>query len=205
MRRRPPDRAVAPALALAAALALAGGPGSLGAQQFDNFDGTGDGTFDGFQLDGAQDGGLGAGTGLTLSEPGGLQPDTGGEISLNLGAAAQGVFQTFPGVTGPVTSISQPPTGQGTVVALRALDKLLGQPTDIEAAIGETLVFGRIAIRVLECRFPATDPEADAYAHLEILDLQGQTLFDGWMIASSPAINALEHPRYDVWVLGCQA
>tara|TARA_R110000787_G_scaffold186397_1_gene297933 strand:- start:23707 stop:23958 length:252 start_codon:yes stop_codon:yes gene_type:complete len=25
--------------------------------------------------------------------------------------------------------------------------------------------------------------------------------FTGWMFASSPALNALEHPVYDVWVL----
>ena len=28
-------------------------------------------------------------------------------------------------------------------------------------------------------------------------------LFSGWMLASSPALNALEHPVYDVWVLDC--
>lgn len=29
-------------------------------------------------------------------------------------------------------------------------------------------------------------------------------LFTGWMFASSPAINALEHPVYDVWVIDCR-
>jgi len=29
-------------------------------------------------------------------------------------------------------------------------------------------------------------------------------LFSGWMFASSPAINALEHPVYDVWVIDCK-
>ena len=28
-------------------------------------------------------------------------------------------------------------------------------------------------------------------------------LFSGWMLASSPALSALDHPRYDVWVLSC--
>ena len=32
----------------------------------------------------------------------------------------------------------------------------------------------------------------------------GATLFDGWMVASSPALSALDDARYDVWVLGCQ-
>ncbi|WP_254656244.1 DUF2155 domain-containing protein [Jannaschia sp. CCS1] len=166
----------------------------LAAQQFDVIDGVGG--FDGFELDmGDEDG-----TGLTLSEG----ADTG-DIQLNLGTGAAGTFETFPGVTGPVTSISQPATEVGTTVSLRALDKMLGQPTDIELSMGQTVVFGRVAIRVIECRYPAADPGGDAFALLEVLNMEGETLFDGWMIASSPALNALEHSRYDVWVLGCSA
>lgn len=162
-------------------------------QQFDVIDG--DGSFDSFQLDTGE----GDGTGLTLSE------GTSGDIQLNLGTGAAGSLQTFPGVTGPVTSISQPATEQGATVSLRALDKMLGQPTDIELSMGQTVVFGRVAIRAIECRYPAADPAGDAFAHLEVLDLEGEALFAGWMIASSPALNALEHARYDVWVLGCAA
>ena len=29
-------------------------------------------------------------------------------------------------------------------------------------------------------------------------------LFSGWMFASSPAVSALEHPVYDVWVTDCK-
>jgi hypothetical protein len=169
------------------------------AQQFDAVEG--DGSFDAFQLDGGS-----GDTGLTLSTENGLIVDGGsGDIELNLGTGASGTFESFPGVTGDVTSVSQPATEQGAVVALRALDKMLGQPTDIELSMGQTVVFGRIAIRAIECRYPANDPGGDAFAHLEVLDLEGATLFDGWMIASSPALNALEHSRYDVWVLGCSA
>ncbi|MFT5180431.1 MAG: hypothetical protein ACI8S3_000304, partial [Alphaproteobacteria bacterium] len=28
-------------------------------------------------------------------------------------------------------------------------------------------------------------------------------LFSGWMFASSPALSALEHAVYDVWVVDC--
>ena len=28
-------------------------------------------------------------------------------------------------------------------------------------------------------------------------------VFAGWMVASSPALSALDHARYDVWVLRC--
>jgi hypothetical protein len=109
----------------------------------------------------------------------------------------------FPGVSGPVTSVSQPRTEVGRRITLRALDRMLGRPTDIELRIGQTVMFGRIAINVPECRYPADNPSSDAFAHVRVFDTDGNQLFDGWMVASSPALSALEHPRYDVWVLRC--
>lgn len=96
-----------------------------------------------------------------------------------------------------------PPVVQGTGAMLRALDKSVGRSTDIEMATGETVVLGRIAVRLLECRYPEDAPASEAFAHIQVTDLEGAELFDGWMIASSPALSALEHPRYDVWVLRC--
>lgn len=87
---------------------------------------------------------------------------------------------------------------------LRALDKSTGRASDIDIARGQTVLLGRIAVRLMECRYPEDTPEAEAYAHLQVLNLEGDALFDGWMIASSPALSALEHPRYDVWVLRCR-
>jgi len=34
--------------------------------------------------------------------------------------------------------------------------------------------------------------------------LDPDRIFAGWMFASSPALNALEHPVYDVWVIDCK-
>lgn len=96
-----------------------------------------------------------------------------------------------------------PPVVNGTGAILRVLDKTVGRSSDVELAVDQTAVLGRIAVRLLECRYPEDSPASEAFAHLEIMDLEGQGLFDGWMIASSPALSALEHPRYDVWVLRC--
>ncbi len=98
--------------------------------------------------------------------------------------------------TGPVVI-------EGPGAILRALDKSQGRSTDIEIARGQTVLLGRIAVRLVECRYPEEAPASDAYAHIQVMDLDGVELFDGWMIASSPALSALEHPRYDVWVLRC--
>ena len=44
-----------------------------------------------------------------------------------------------------------------------------------------------------------------AFAYLVIRDdNREERLFEGWMFASAPALNALDHARYDIWVLGCE-
>lgn len=88
--------------------------------------------------------------------------------------------------------------------SLKALDKMSGQAADLTLATGETQPFGRIEISLGECRYPEDNPTGEAYAWLTIRDPRlGAVLFDGWMIASSPALNALDHARYDVWVIRC--
>jgi hypothetical protein len=87
---------------------------------------------------------------------------------------------------------------------LRWLDKLTGETADIELVLRQEAVSGRLTIRLDACRYPTDNPTSDADAHLTILDSGVATpVFEGWMVASSPALSALDHPRYDVWVLRC--
>jgi hypothetical protein len=87
---------------------------------------------------------------------------------------------------------------------LRALDKVSGEVVELYVPSGETKDFGLISISVGECRFPRGNPAGDAYAWVEVrTPARATTDFQGWMIASSPALNALDHARYDVWVMRC--
>lgn len=87
---------------------------------------------------------------------------------------------------------------------LRLLDKLSGQVTDMVLADGQSQSFGHLTVRVDECRYYPDNQTAEAFAHLTINeDKAAAPVFDGWMIASSPALSAMDHPRYDVWVLRC--
>ncbi|PKP84208.1 MAG: DUF2155 domain-containing protein [Alphaproteobacteria bacterium HGW-Alphaproteobacteria-2] len=87
---------------------------------------------------------------------------------------------------------------------LRALDRISGALTELQIAPGETVEQGGLAITLAECRYPADDPGSDAFAHLTIrIPGAAEPLFRGWMIASSPALMALDHPRHDVWVIRC--
>jgi len=95
---------------------------------------------------------------------------------------------------------------EGTLTSLRGLDKVNGKSVDIEVQTGGTAEIFGLIVTVRECRYPTENPSGDAFAYLTIRDRQdGKVFFDGWMIASSPALNALDHRRYDVWVLRCKS
>lgn len=189
-------------VALTAALTVAAGATS--AQTFDNFGQTtlpeGPGP--------ATDGAIGENDPLTMPWLDGqavILPPADNGVAIGPGRPGQNgmLVERFPGAGTPATSVSQVVTREGGRITLRALDRMLGRPTDIELGVGQTVLFGRIAINVPECRYPAENPSSDAFAHVRVIDTGGNMLFDGWMVASSPALSALEHPRYDVWVLRC--
>lgn len=93
----------------------------------------------------------------------------------------------------------------GRTASLRGLDKVSGTTVDIALDVGAQVDYGRLRIGLVACRYPADDPNAEAYAFLDIQDAQrGERLFYGWMVATAPALNALDHPRYDIWVLACR-
>ena len=88
--------------------------------------------------------------------------------------------------------------------SLRFLDKLTSDTGDVTLSRGQSAKFGRLVVKLDSCRYPTGNPASDAEAHLTVLEAASNTeLFSGWMLASSPALSALDHPRYDVWILGC--
>lgn len=90
---------------------------------------------------------------------------------------------------------------------LQGLDKVTARVTTVEANLGEVVRFGTLEIIVRHCdkRPPEETPESTAF--LDIWEVRpGESavgLFRGWMFASSPGLNALEHPVYDIWVKDC--
>lgn len=92
-------------------------------------------------------------------------------------------------------------------VVLRAMDKITARVSTITVPVGDTVAFGSLQITARACdkRPPEETPEASAY--LDVIEEKPgespQPRFNGWMFASSPALSALEHPVYDIWVLDC--
>lgn len=119
-------------------------------------------------------------------------------MRLALGALALAVFL-------PLAAVAQEHTAVGSGAVLRGVEKVSGEIVDITLGPGGRADFGPLSIELVQCRYPQGDPARDAFAFLTIRD-EGQAapIFSGWMVASSPALNALDHPRYDVWVLRCK-
>ena len=102
------------------------------------------------------------------------------------------------------------PAQAETVTAeFSALDKITARITTIEAPIGRPVQFGTLEILVRSCskRPPEEPPETTAFVEIKELRPGDNPihLFTGWMFASSPGLNALEHPVYDVWLTNCTA
>lgn len=92
-------------------------------------------------------------------------------------------------------------------VVLRGLDKVTGRLSTMTVNVGEKAEFGALDIyaRVCMTHPPEETPENAAFLQVIEKKPEGQLkLFSGWMFSSSPALSAMEHPVYDVWVIKCQ-
>lgn len=92
-------------------------------------------------------------------------------------------------------------------VVLRGLDKVTGRLSTMTVNVGEKTQFGALDVYVRVCYThpPEETPENAAYLDIVENKEEGQLkLFSGWMFSSSPALSAMEHAVYDVWVIKCQ-
>ena len=96
-------------------------------------------------------------------------------------------------------------TSNSNTAFLRGLDKMAGKSTDLEININNDIIFGSLKIKLNECRYPSNNPTGDGFAHLKIDNLLTDNIeFQGWMVASSPALMSLDNPRYDIWLIKCK-
>lgn len=100
------------------------------------------------------------------------------------------------------------PADIGFIVALRAADKVTGLTQDMLVETGMMHRFGQLEINAFSCAKapPEELPESTAFLQIDEISSEGDRsrIFSGWMFASSPALNALEHPVYDLWVTDCK-
>ncbi len=102
-----------------------------------------------------------------------------------------------------------PASAQERQGVLQGLDKVTARVSTFNVPLDRPTRFGTLEITLRAChkRPPEEPPESAAFLEIRELRLgeQPRSLFSGWMFASSPALNPLQHPVYDVWVLDCKA
>lgn len=94
-------------------------------------------------------------------------------------------------------------------VTLQGLDKQTARVFIIDARVGQPIEFGTLKIVVQHCEKAPLENRQESMAFIRIAEQKPnssvQNLFSGWMFASSPALSALDHPIYDVWIKECKA
>jgi hypothetical protein len=90
----------------------------------------------------------------------------------------------------------------------RGLDKVTARVSDFLAPVGVPVRFGALEVTARTCnkRPPEETPEVSVFVEIDDISYSGEArrLFSGWMFASSPALNPVEHAVYDVWVIDCR-
>lgn len=115
--------------------------------------------------------------------------------------ALLGALALLGAVAGPAGAI------EADVVVMQGLDKVTARTRTFRVPVGATKDFGSLRITARHCYKTPPEEPPERKAFLEIVDRRPDRkpveVFSGWMFSSSPALNALEHPVYDVWVIDC--
>lgn len=103
---------------------------------------------------------------------------------------------------GAATTISNP------VAVFAGLDKITGRIITFDVYIDETVQFGALQItpRVCYTRPPNETQRTSSFIEVDQVTLRAtiRRIFTGWMFAESPALNAIDHAVYDIWLVNCK-
>ena len=107
------------------------------------------------------------------------------------------------------TDTSQSTNNEKIYINLTALDKITAKTSSIRLAVGDKKFFGPLEIKALKCQLFEGEDISDTVAYIQVKDLSTKDndrvfLFNGWTFASSPTLQSMDHPVYDLWITGCE-
>ena len=108
------------------------------------------------------------------------------------------------------------PRVRGGAAIIQAIDKVTAETLKFEAPVGQPIRYKTLIFTVRACETTAADEEQPDSAVYMTVDSQPKAapgraapaprqVFRGWMFASSPGLNPLQHPVYDAWLISCRA
>lgn len=90
---------------------------------------------------------------------------------------------------------------------MQAMDKITGHVTEIDVPVNGVANFGSFSILARKCVTHSPEETPEDTAFIDVVDNYESdnpvNIFKGWMFSSTPALSAVEHPIYDVWLLKC--
>ena len=93
------------------------------------------------------------------------------------------------------------------VARMQAMDKITGMVRVIDVPINSEVKYGSFSIVVRACKTRPPEETPENFAFVDVVDNYKSenpvNIFRGWMISSSPSLNPVEHPIYDIWLLSC--
>lgn len=94
------------------------------------------------------------------------------------------------------------------VATFNGLDKITGRITVFDVYMDETVQFGSLQLTPRVCYSRPTSEAQSFIAFVEVdrisLRAPVERVFSGWMFADSPALNAVDDPVYDIWLIDCK-
>ena len=88
----------------------------------------------------------------------------------------------------------------------KLLDKISNKIIEKSIKINNSDSMGTLSIKVYSCFTEPPDEVPEDYVLIDVKDdfqSKDLSIYKGWMISSSPDVTPLEHPIYDLWLLGC--
>ena len=107
------------------------------------------------------------------------------------------------------TNLDQSSKDKKIYINIKALDKITAKTSSIRVAVGEKKFLGSLEISALKCSVSEKKDNPDTVAYIQVKDLSNKNndqvfLFNGWTFASSPTLQAIDHPVYDLWITDCE-
>ena len=110
-----------------------------------------------------------------------------------------------------VIAAATPAFAENAIV--RGLDKHTGHARDYALPLGRAVRIGTLEVIARSCAKSAPEETPEVRIYVEVFDhpppAEGQQpqrteIFHGWLFASSPGLNAVQHPVYDLWAIDCR-
>ena len=90
---------------------------------------------------------------------------------------------------------------------MQAMDKITGRVNEIIVPVKSKISYGDFSLVLRSCKKRPAEEAPENFAFVDVVDKSfGEdeyNIFRGWIVSSTPGINAIEHPIYDVWLLEC--